>query len=46
MRFSQKKINSRKMSKKIMCIVEMKGEGEYNRHIRKDSCQFFYENLI
>lgn len=29
-----------------MCIVEMKGEGEYNRHIRKDSCQFFYENLI
>ena len=29
-----------------MCIVEMKGEGEYNRHIRKDSCQFFYEKLI
>lgn len=29
-----------------MYIVEMKGKGEYNRHIRKDSCQFFYENLI
>lgn len=28
-------IRSRKMSKKIMYIVEMKGEGEYNRHIRK-----------
>ena len=28
------------MSKKIMYIVEMKGEGEYNRHITKDSVKF------
>ena len=33
MRCVQRKISSRKMSKKIMYIVEMKGKGEYNRHI-------------
>lgn len=32
---SQRKINSRKMSKKIMYIVEMKGKGEYNRYIKE-----------
>ena len=41
MRFSQRKINSRKMSKKIMCIVEMKGEGEYN--INCTPCQGHFE---
>lgn len=38
------------MSRKIMYIVEMKGEGEYNRHIRKDRGKYmilgglFYRN--
>ena len=35
MRCVQRKISSRKMSKKIMYIVEMKGKGEYNRHIKE-----------